>query len=48
MWGGMYPGESFVSVIKKIADGVGVKELMDSVKNSSWHSLPMNLVLADE
>lgn len=29
MWGGMHPGDDFMTIIMKIADGMGVKDLMD-------------------
>jgi len=50
MWGGMFPGESLISIILDVASGMGVKELMDKIEengNSGHKSLPMNLVLAD-
>jgi hypothetical protein len=49
-WGGMFPGDNFINVIKYIADGVSVKELFEKVDEDcaeGYKSLPMNLVLAD-
>jgi acyl-homoserine lactone acylase PvdQ len=50
MWGGMYPGDDFISIIRHIANGLGVKDLMDKIEKEcvdGYKSLPMNLVLAD-
>lgn len=50
MWGGMFPGENFISLIVDIADGLGVKELMEKAElegENGYRSIPMNLVLAD-
>jgi acyl-homoserine lactone acylase PvdQ len=50
MWGGMYPGEKFVSLLMNMADGMGVAELMETIEkecDQGFTSLPMNLVLAD-
>jgi len=50
MWGGMYPGDNFINIVKYIADGIGVKDLMEKIELEGEHgyrSLPMNLVLAD-
>lgn len=51
MWGGMYPGDNFMSLVMHIADGLGVKQIMDKVDEeckNGYTSLPMNLVLADD
>lgn len=52
MWGGMYSDQrdSFLPIVREIANGISVKDLMEKI-NESGHrghrSLPMNLVLAD-
>jgi len=31
MWGGMFPGDDFINIVKMFASGIGVKELMETV-----------------
>ena len=50
MWGGMYPGENFIEIVKSIAEGKGVKEIIEYVEQegkNGYRSINMNLVLAD-
>lgn len=50
MWGGMFPGDDFINIVKMFASGIGVKDLMETVQQNGkngYHSIPMNLVLAD-
>lgn len=49
-WGGMFPGDDFINIVKHIANGMGVKELFETVEKecaNGYKSLPMNLVVAD-
>ena len=32
MWGGMYPGDNFIEIVKNVAEGKGVKDIMDYVE----------------
>ncbi len=46
----MYPGDDFINIVKMFASGIGVKDLMETVQKNGengYHSIPMNLVLAD-
>jgi hypothetical protein len=50
MWGGMFPGDYFMNVVRNIGQGKGVKEIMDDVLENckdGYKGLPMNLVMAD-
>lgn len=31
-WGGMFPGDNFINIVKHIAEGVSVRELFDKVE----------------
>lgn len=48
-WGGMSPGDDFISILRLFGDGKGVKDVIDHVLtlDKGYKGIPMNMVFAD-
>lgn len=49
-WGGNFPGNELNGLLMDVADGMGVKQIMDNIierGDEGFKSVPMSLVLAD-
>ena len=48
-WGGMYPGDKFIDMVKGFADDIGVKKSIDNMlqHTEGYNGIPCNLVMAD-